>query len=164
MGDSTLPCHTRYDAVGKLLSITLNTGVCTSMITALTPNISNAGKTANVSLIEKNLTGSSLATDNPGILVCNLATSPTTTEDRFITPRIGVIKIQHNTPVTVSFSRPVDRTTITTSTFAFTDGATPRSWTVTFWFGGTVLTFRRTATLACNLFSCARWSSLSCDF
>ncbi|NGZ01905.1 MAG: hypothetical protein CV090_02500 [Nitrospira sp. WS238] len=122
------------------------------MITAFTPNISNAGKTVNVSLTEKNLTGSSLATDNPGILVCTLATSPTTTEDRFITPRIGVIKIQHNTPVTVSFSRPVHRTTITTSTSAFTHCAT-----------AVAVTFRQTATVASSWFPRARWSSLHRD-
>ena len=61
---------------------------------------------------------------------------------------MGLINIPRNTPVTVSFSRPVDHTTITTSTFAFTHGATPVVGTFTFEFGDTVVTFRPTATLA----------------
>jgi len=40
----------------------------------------------------------------------------------FITPTMGLINIPRNTPVTVSFSRPVDRAMITTSTVA--QGAT----------------------------------------
>ncbi|OQW33082.1 MAG: hypothetical protein A4E19_06980 [Nitrospira sp. SG-bin1] len=55
-----------------------------------------------------------------------------------ITPTMGLINLPRNTPVTVSFSRPVDRTTITTSTFAFTQGATPVAGTFTFEFGDTV--------------------------
>ncbi|MDR4464402.1 MAG: Ig-like domain-containing protein [Nitrospira sp.] len=63
---------------------------------------------------------------------------------------MGLINILRNTPVTVSFSRPVDRTTSTTSTFAFTQGATPVAGTFTFEFGDTVVTFRPTATLAAS--------------
>jgi hypothetical protein len=66
----------------------------------------------------------------------------------FITPTMGLINISRNVPVTVSFSRPVDRTSITTSTFAFTQGATPVAGTFSFEFGDTVVTFRPTATLA----------------
>lgn len=59
-----------YDAVGNLLSITRNTGgVGAPTITAFTPNTGNAGATVNVSLTGTNLTGASLSTDNPGILV-----------------------------------------------------------------------------------------------
>lgn len=68
----------------------------------------------------------------------------------FITPTMGLINIPRNTPVTVSFSRPVDRTSITTSTFAFTQGATPIAGTFTFEFGDTVVTFRPTATLVAS--------------
>lgn len=68
----------------------------------------------------------------------------------FITPTMGLINIPRNTPVTVSFSRPVDRTTITTSTFAFTQGATPVPGTYTYDFGDTVVTFRPSATLAAS--------------
>jgi YD repeat-containing protein len=67
-----------YDAVGNLLSITRNTGgVGAPTITAFTPNTGNAGATVNVSLTGTNLTGASLATTNPGILVRNVVTTPT---------------------------------------------------------------------------------------
>ncbi len=67
-----------------------------------------------------------------------------------ITPTMGLINIPRNTPVTVSFSRPVDRTTITTSTFAFTQGATPVSGSFGFSFSDTVVTFQPAATLAAS--------------
>lgn len=67
-----------YDAVGNLLSITRNTGgVGAPTITAFTPNTGNAGTSVNVSLTGTNLTGASLATTNPGILVRNVLTPPT---------------------------------------------------------------------------------------
>jgi len=67
-----------YDAVGNLLSITRNTGgVGAPTITAFTPNSGNAGETVNISLTGTNLTGASLATTNPGILVRNVVTTPT---------------------------------------------------------------------------------------
>jgi YD repeat-containing protein len=65
-----------------------------------------------------------------------------------ITPTMGLINTPRNTPVTVSFSRPVDRTSITTATFAFTQGAVPVAGTFSYDFGDTVVTFRPTATLA----------------
>ena len=68
-----------YDAVGNLLSIARNTGgVGAPTITAFTPNSGNAGATVTVSLTGTNLTGAALATDNPGILVRNVLTTPTT--------------------------------------------------------------------------------------
>lgn len=68
-----------YDAVGNLLSITRNTGgIGAPTITAFTPNTGNAGTSVNVSLTGTNLTGASLATSNPGILVRNVVTTPTT--------------------------------------------------------------------------------------
>lgn len=67
-----------YDAVGNLLSITRNTGgVGAPTITAFTPNTGNAGASVNISLTGTNLTGASLATNNPGILVRNVLTTPT---------------------------------------------------------------------------------------
>lgn len=67
-----------YDAVGNLLSITRNTGwVGAPTITALTPNTGNVGASVNVTLTGTNLTGAALATDNPGILVRNVLTTPT---------------------------------------------------------------------------------------
>jgi len=66
----------------------------------------------------------------------------------FITPTMGLINIPRNTPVTVSFSRPVDRATITSSTFAFTQGATPVAGTFGFAFGDTVVTFTTAYTLS----------------
>ena len=65
-----------------------------------------------------------------------------------ITPTMGLINIPRNTPVTVSFSRPVDRATITTANFGFTQGATPVAGTYSYDFGDTVVTFRPTAVLA----------------
>ena len=66
-----------YDADGNLLSITRNTGgVGVPTITAFTPNSGNAGETVNISLTGTNLTGGSLATSTPGILVHNVATTP----------------------------------------------------------------------------------------
>jgi YD repeat-containing protein len=67
-----------------------------------------------------------------------------------ITPTMGLINIPRNTPVTVSFSRPVDRTSITTATFAFTQGAVPVAGTFSYEFGDTVVTFRPAATLAAS--------------
>ncbi len=67
-----------YDAVGNLLSITRNTGgVGAPTITAFTPSTGNAGASVNVSITGTNLTGASLATNNPGILVRNVVTTPT---------------------------------------------------------------------------------------
>lgn len=67
-----------YDAVGNLLSITRNTGgVGAPTITALTPNTGSAGASVTVTLTGTNLTGAALATDNPGILVRNVLTTPT---------------------------------------------------------------------------------------
>jgi hypothetical protein len=67
-----------YDAVGNLLSITRNTGgIGAPTITALTPNTGNAGAQVNISIPGTNLTGAALATDNPGILVRNVLTTPT---------------------------------------------------------------------------------------
>jgi YD repeat-containing protein len=67
-----------YDAVGNLLSITRNTGgVGAPTITGLTPNTGNAGTSVTVSITGTNLTGAALATDNPGILVRNVLTTPT---------------------------------------------------------------------------------------
>jgi YD repeat-containing protein len=67
----------QYDAVGNLLSITRNTGgVGAPTITAFTPNTGNAGASVNVSLTGTNLTGASLTTTNPGILVRNVVTTP----------------------------------------------------------------------------------------
>ncbi|MEQ1794754.1 MAG: Ig-like domain-containing protein [Nitrospira sp.] len=65
-----------------------------------------------------------------------------------ITPTMGLINIPRNVPVTVSFSRPVDRASITTATVAFTQGVTPVAGTFSFDFGDTVVTFRPTAQLA----------------
>ncbi|TKB68742.1 MAG: hypothetical protein E8D52_07055 [Nitrospira sp.] len=68
----------QYDAVGNLLSITRNTGgVGAPTITAFTPNTGNAGASVSVSLTGTNLTGASLATNNPGILVRNVVTTLT---------------------------------------------------------------------------------------
>ncbi len=65
-----------------------------------------------------------------------------------ITPTMGLINTSRNVPVTVSFSRPVDRASITTTTFAFTQGVTPVAGTFSFDFSDTVVTFRPTAILA----------------
>lgn len=42
--------------------------------------------------------------------------------------------------MTVSFSRPVDRASLTAATFAFTQGVTPVAGTFSFDFGDTVMT------------------------
>ena len=66
------------DAVGYMLSITRNTGgVGAPTIAAITPNTGNAGASVTASLTGANLTGAALATDNPGILVRNVLTTPT---------------------------------------------------------------------------------------
>ncbi|ULA64746.1 MAG: hypothetical protein LZF86_190039 [Nitrospira sp.] len=66
-----------YDAVGNLLSIARNTGgVGAPTITGLTPNSGAAGSTVAVTLTGTNLTGAALATDNPGIQVRNVVTTP----------------------------------------------------------------------------------------
>jgi YD repeat-containing protein len=77
----------QYDAVGNLLSITRNTGgVGVPTIRAFTPNTGNAGASVNVSLTGTNLTGASLATTNPGILVRNVVTRTTA-----ITATFGIV-------------------------------------------------------------------------
>ena len=76
-GQGNVAAYT-YDAVGNLLSITRNTGgVGAPTITGLTPNTGNAGASVSVSITGTNLTGAALATDNPGILVRNVLTTPT---------------------------------------------------------------------------------------
>jgi large repetitive protein len=65
-----------------------------------------------------------------------------------ITPTMGLINTPRNVPVTVSFSRPVDRTSVTTATFAFTQGGAPVAGTYSFDFSDTVVTFRPTTALA----------------
>ncbi len=73
-----------YDAVENLLSITRNTGgVGAPTITAITPNTMNAGASVNVSIAGTNLAGAALATDNPGILVRNVLTTPTSISATF---------------------------------------------------------------------------------
>ncbi|MBX3319638.1 MAG: IPT/TIG domain-containing protein [Nitrospira sp.] len=52
-------------------------GVRAPTITAFTPNTGDAGTSVSVSLTGTNLTGASLATTNPGILVRNVVTTPT---------------------------------------------------------------------------------------
>jgi YD repeat-containing protein len=67
-----------YDAVGNLRSITRSTGgVGAPTITGISLNSGAAGTSVNVSLTGTNLTGASLATSNPGILVRNVVTTPT---------------------------------------------------------------------------------------
>lgn len=69
-----------YDAVGNLLSIARNTGgVGAPTITGLTPNSGAAGSTVAVTL-----TGTALVTDNPGILVRNVVTTPTSVSASFV--------------------------------------------------------------------------------
>ena len=127
-----------YDAVGNLLSITRSTGgVGAPTVTGITPNSGAAGATVNVSLTGTNLTGASVSTSKPGIAVSHVQTTATAITAAFtyvagpnqsiktITPTPGLINIPRNAPVTVSFARPVDRATITTSSFALTQGATP---------------------------------------
>jgi hypothetical protein len=67
-----------------------------------------------------------------------------------ITPTMGLINIPRNVPVTVSFTRPVDRATITTGTFAFTNAGVPVAGTFSFDFSDTVVTYRPTTTLAAS--------------
>jgi YD repeat-containing protein len=74
------------DAVGNRLSITRNTGgVGASTITAFTPNTGDAGTSVNVSLTGTSLTGASLTTNNTGILVRNVVTTPTSLAATFQT-------------------------------------------------------------------------------
>ncbi|THJ19386.1 MAG: hypothetical protein CAF42_000515, partial [Nitrospira sp. CG24B] len=95
-----------YDAVGNVLSITRNTGgVGAPTITAFTPNTGNAGSSVNVSL-----TGTSLATNNPGILVRNVVTTPTTITATFqisfsVAPGAATVTVTTTTgSATTSFS------------------------------------------------------------
>ena len=67
-----------------------------------------------------------------------------------ITPTPGLINIPRNAPVTVSFTRPVDRATMTTSSFALTQSGTPVAGVFTFEFNDTVVTFTPSATLAAS--------------
>ena len=91
-----------YDAVGNLLSITRNTGgVGAPTITAFTPNTGNAGTSVNVSLTGTNLTGASLATTNPGILVRDVVTTPTSIAATF---QIGFSASSGAATVTVTTS------------------------------------------------------------
>lgn len=105
-----------YDAVGNLLAITRTTGgVGTPTITGLTPGMGESGTTVTVTLTGTNLSGATVATDNPGLVVRNVVTTPTSLTASFVvahTARVGV------TAVTV-------RTSLGTAgaTFAVTAGA-----------------------------------------
>jgi hypothetical protein len=67
-----------------------------------------------------------------------------------ITPTPGLITIPRNVPVTVSFTRPVDRTTITVASFALTVGGTPVAGTFSFEFDDTVVLFTPSSVLAAS--------------
>ena len=112
-----------YDAVGNLLSITRNTGgVGAPTITGLTPNTGNAGASVNLSLAGTNLTGAALATDNPGILVRNVVTTPASIAATFQMPfaaRTGA------TAVTVTTVGSAAATSLTMATTVV--GMTPDS-------------------------------------
>ena len=96
-----------YGAVGNLLSITHNTGgVGAPTITVLTPNTGNAGESVNVSLTGTNLTGAALATDNPGILVRNVLTTPTSITATF---QIAFAARTGATAVTVTTTESIPR-------------------------------------------------------
>lgn len=125
-----------YDAVGNLLSITRNTGgVGVPTITSLTPNTGNAGASVNVSLTGTNLTGAALATDNPGILVRNVLTTPTSiaaTFQIFFAARTGVTAMTVTTTtgsVTTSFS--VNASAPVLAALSLTSGPVTRLVTIT---------------------------------
>jgi len=120
----------QYDAVGNLLSITRNTGgVGAPTITAFTPNTGNAGATVTVSLTGTNLTGASLSTDNPGILVRNVVTTPTSIAATF---QIGFSASAGASTVTVTTSTGSATTTFTVNASApVLTAVTPTSGPVT---------------------------------
>ncbi len=100
-----------YDAVGNLLSITRSTGgVGAPTVTGITPNSGAAGATVNISLAGTNLTGASLATNNSGILVRNVLTTPTSITATF----------------QITFSAPPGAATVTVAT---TTGSATTSFT-----------------------------------
>ena len=87
-----------HDAVGNLLSTArITCGVGASTITTFATNSRNRGATVTVSLTGTNLTGAALATDNPGILVRNVLTSPTTLTATFQTSCTAALARQRNT-------------------------------------------------------------------
>ena len=125
-----------YDAVGNLLSITRNTGgVGAPTITALTPNTGNAGASVTVSLTGTNLTGAALATDNPGILVRNVITTPTSIAATFqisFAARTGATAVTVTTTTgsaTTSFS--VNASAPVVSALSPTSGPVTRLVTIT---------------------------------
>lgn len=125
-----------YDAVGNLLSIMRNTGgVGAPTITAFTPNTGNAGTSVNVSLTGTNLTGASLATTNPGILVRNVVTTPTTITATFqiafsAAPGATTVTVTTTTgSATTSFS--VNASAPVLSTLSPTSGPVTRLVTIT---------------------------------
>jgi len=125
-----------YDAVGNLLSITRNTGgVGAPTITSLTPNTGNAGASVNVSLTGTNLTGASLATTNPGILVRNVLTTPTSIAATFqiaftASPGAATVTVTTTTgSATTSFS--VNASAPVLSALSPTSGPVTRLVTIT---------------------------------
>ncbi len=125
-----------YDAVGNLLSITRNTdGVGAPTITALTPNTGSAGASVNVTLTGTNLTGAALATDNPGILVRNVLTTPTSLTATFqisFAARTGATAVTVTTTTgsaTTSFS--VNASAPVVSVLSPTSGQVTRLVTIT---------------------------------
>jgi YD repeat-containing protein len=124
------------DAVGNLLSITRNTGgVGAPTITALTPNSGNAGASVTVSITGTNLTGAALATDNPGILVRNVLTTPTSLTATFqmsFSARAGATAVTVTTSTgvaTTSFS--VNASAPVLSALSPTSGPVTRLVTIT---------------------------------
>ncbi len=121
-----------YDAVGNLFSITRNTGgVGAPTITAFTPKTGNAGTSVNVSLTGTNLTGASLAITNPGILVRNVVTTPTTITATFqIAFSAAPVTVTTTTgSATTSFS--VNASAPVLSTLSPTSGPVTRMVTIT---------------------------------
>ena len=60
----------------RKINIHLMVSSYNQILTPSTPNTGNAGTSVNISLTGTNLTGVSLVTTNPGILVRNVVTTP----------------------------------------------------------------------------------------
>src|SRR5712691_9483632 len=106
-----------YDAVGNLLAITRRSaGTPAPTVGGITPNSAGPGDTVNVTLSGQNLQGATLATDNSGITVSNVASTPTTITATFAlssTARSGPTTVIATTSVGTASTTFLVRPTLT---------------------------------------------------
>jgi tetrahydromethanopterin S-methyltransferase subunit B len=96
------------------------------------PLAGDVAYTATITTGARDAAGNALAADYSWIFTTGALADTTAPQVSATTPANGATNVAFNTPITATFSEPVDAATITTTTFALFDGATPVSSTVVY--------------------------------